>query len=176
MAWCLQAQVLVSSAGIYFEGAKAFPGPKQNNIFAMTMRHNGSPVFKGTNGVTQRFSHRRRNTVFSYNLQTNETDIVGDLTGGNDLFSRPSHKWDFVFTCHIAWYHTHLELPTRKLSQMTLQMKLMSSCTGSCATGVSCPTAFIGLSPYSYWTVFFNASSADLTEASPKFLDDVMLP
>ena len=109
MAWCLQAQVLVSTAGIYFEGAKALPGPKQN-IFDMTMRHNGSPVFKGINGVTQRFSHGRRDTTFIYNLQTNETEVVGDLTGGDDLVSQPRLQvqlvllHDYLSHCHIATY------------------------------------------------------------------------
>lgn len=90
MAWCLQAQVLVSTAGIYFEGAKALPGPKQDIFkFDMTIRHNGSPVFKGIDGVTQRFSHNRCDTTFIYNLKTNETEVVGDLTGGDDLVGQP---------------------------------------------------------------------------------------
>ena len=78
----MQAQVLVSTAGVYFDGAKAFPGGEQS--FAINIRHNGSPVFKGTDGITQRFSHRRRNTVFAYNLQTQATNVIGDLTGGSD--------------------------------------------------------------------------------------------
>lgn len=83
----LQAQVLVSTTGVYFDGATAFPGSGQT--FAMEIRHNGSPVFMGTDGTTHRFSHRRRNTVFSYNLQTQATEIVGDLTGGSDLITQP---------------------------------------------------------------------------------------
>ena len=58
----------------------------------MTIRHNGSPVFKGINGVTQRFSHNRRDTTFIYNLQTNETEVIGDLTGGDDLVGQPCFK------------------------------------------------------------------------------------